>query len=418
MARQINVLNPGQVNTLPDGFHSDGDHLYLRVSDGGRRSWVFRFVRNGKVTSMGLGAAGEGGVSLADARAKAKKHNEDIEDGVNPLTARRERQRSEAGRKTLWQATEAYIEEKDRRWGASSRVIWRRFVDRDIDVIASTPVDTLGREHIKQAVNSLYRMTGEGNRKRRPGAPAARLLQQRIQTVLEYASESGWRPENFRFRWSMAAEHDNDAAERHHPALMPPEEHNERDGALIVEAMRRLRASDSISARCLEFIALTATRLSEATQCRWDEFNLKAKVWVIGGRRMKMRREFTVPLSERAVQIVAECAKHKVSDYVFIGQRDGVPISRNTIRNQCDRVTGGRASPHGWRTTFRTWAASQGVSFEIAEISLAHAGEKLQKAYMRGDLIAERRRVMELWSRFLSGEDAETGNVVPFGKRA
>ena len=72
--------------------------------------------------------------------------------------ARRERQQSEAARKTLRQATEAYIEEKDRKWGASSRVIWRRFVDRDIEVIADVAVDTLGREHIKQAVNSLYRM--------------------------------------------------------------------------------------------------------------------------------------------------------------------------------------------------------------------------------------------------------------------
>ena len=81
-------------------------------------------------------------------------------------------------------------------------------------------------------------------------------------------------------------------------------------------------------------------------------------------------------------------------------------------------MTGGKASPHGWRTTFRSWAASQGVSFEVAEICLAHAGGKLQKAYQRGDIIAERRKVMERWAQFLSGEDAETGNVVTFTKRA
>jgi integrase len=419
MARKPREMNPRQVDTLPDGFWSAKDRLYLRVADGGRRrSWVFRFVRGGKVTSMGLGKAGQDGVSLAAARDKAKELNKALEEGVNPLMARRERQRSEAARKTLRQATEAYIEEKDRKWGASSRGIWRRFVVRDIEEIADAPVDTLGREQIKQAVNSLYRKTGEGNRKRRPGAPAARLLQQRIQTVLEYASECGWRPENSRFRWSMVAEYAKHEAERHHPALLPPEEQNERDGALIVEAIKRLRASTSVSALCLEFLALTAVRLSEATQAQWGEINLKNATWSITAPRMKMGKAHVVPLSERAMEIVAEAAGHKVNDYVFIGQRDGAPISRNTIRNQCDRVTGGKASPHGWRTTFRSWAASQGVSFEVAEICLAHAGEKLQKAYQRGDILAERRKVMERWSAFLSGEDHETGNVVAFASGA
>ena len=265
--------------------------------------------------------------------------------------------------------------------------------------------------------------------------PAARLLQQRIQKVLEYASENGWRPENARYQWSMVAEEAKDAPERHFPALMPPEENappegkderaeerDEKDAALIVEAINRLRASDSVSARCLEFIALTAVRVSEATGAKWSEFNFKTKVWTIPVARMKVRgkkrRDHTVPLSDRALQIVTEAAERRVGDYVFPGQRDGKPIARNTIFDQCDRVTGGRASPHGWRATFRTWAASNGVSYEAAEICLAHAGGKLAKAYQRGDMLPERRRAMELWSRFLSGDDAETGNVVAFAKRA
>ena len=276
MARKNNTLNSRQPDTLGDGFWSDGDRLFLRVANGGhRRSWVWRAVMGGKVTSMGLGRAGQGGVSLADARAKAKELNDTLDSGVNPLTARRERQRSEAARKTLREATAAFIGEKNHKWSASSRAAWRLLLERDIAVIADAPVDALGREDIKRAVHALYGATGKGNRKRQPGAPAARLIQQRIQTVLEYAAESGWRPENARCRWSMVAEDANDAAERHFPALMPPEQHDEHDGALIVDAMRRLRASDSVSARCLEFVALTAVRVGEAANATWDEFNLK-----------------------------------------------------------------------------------------------------------------------------------------------
>ena len=230
---------------------------------------------------MGLGRAGQGGVSLEDARDKAKELNDTLDKGVNPLMARRERQQAEAARKTLRQATEAFIEEKNPKWGASSRAIWRRLADRDIEVIADIPVDTLGRGDIARAVHALYGQVGKGNRARLPGVPAARQLQQRIQKVLEYASESGWRPENARCQWSMVAEHANGEA-RTPPSGLDAARTARRAGR---RADRRghpaPRASDSVSARCLEFIALTAVRVSEAARGQVGEFNLKTKVWAI-----------------------------------------------------------------------------------------------------------------------------------------
>jgi integrase len=243
-----------------------------------------------------------------------------------------------------------------------------------------------------------------------------RLLQQRISSALKYASEMGWRPENARFQWSMVAKRANGDAGTHHPALLPPE-----DTALIIEAIKRLRASDSVSARCLEFIALTAVRVGEAAKAKWSEFP-QTGTWVIPASRMRMARkkppDHVVPLSQRAMEIIDEFAKHRVNDFVFISQYDGAPISRNTIHDQCDRVTGGRASPHGWRATFRSWAASHGISFEVSEAALAHMGGPLKQAYQRSDLREIRRGVMNAYAQFLSGEDAETDNVVPFGKRA
>ena len=102
---------------------------------------------------------------------------------------------------------------------------------------------------------------------------------------------------------------------------------------------------------------------------------------------------------------------------MFIGQRDDAPISRNTIHDQCDRVTEGRASPHGWRATFRSWCSTTGVDFEVSEACLAHAKSAVVAAYDRADMVERRRATMERWAQFLSGEDAET-NVVTFPKRA
>ena len=100
------------------------------------------------------------------------------------------------------------------------------------------------------------------------------------------------------------------------------------------------------------------------------------------------------------------------------GLRESALFSRNTIHDQNNRVTEGRASVHGWRSTFRSWAASKGISFEVAEAALAHMGGPLKQAYQRSDLREIRRGVMEAYAQFLSGEDHETGNVVSFASGA
>jgi hypothetical protein len=80
--RRTKPLTARTVATAKDGFHSDGGNLYLRVADG-RRSWVFRSVRSGKVTSIGLGSAKA--VTLAEARDEAKRLRATVDEGKNPL---------------------------------------------------------------------------------------------------------------------------------------------------------------------------------------------------------------------------------------------------------------------------------------------------------------------------------------------
>ena len=79
----------------------------------------------------------------------------------------------------------------------------------------------------------------------------------------------------------------------------------------------------------------------------------------------------------------------------------------------CTGVTEGAGSPHGWRSTFRSWAADHGVEFEVAEQCLAHAvGNGVTRAYLRTTMLERRRKVMASWALFLEGGSAE-GTVVP-----
>lgn len=89
MAR-INLLKPRQIATFPTGFHSDGSNLYLRVSGSNARSWVFRYMRNGKVKQIGIGTTIER--LLTDARKLEDKLRTALADGEDPaaILARRD----------------------------------------------------------------------------------------------------------------------------------------------------------------------------------------------------------------------------------------------------------------------------------------------------------------------------------------
>src|SRR5436190_7743489 len=118
---------------------------------------------------------------------------------------------------------------------------------------------------------------------------------------------------------------------------------------------------------------------------------------------MKAGREHRVPLSERAVEIIAEMKKHRLDgqEFVFAGARGG-PLSNMALLMTLRRMGYAALTTHGFRSTFRDWAAERSeFPSEVAEMALAHVvGDKVEAAYRRGDLFEKRRHIMEAWSRF------------------
>ena len=64
------------------------------------------------------------------------------------------------------------------------------------------------------------------------------------------------------------------------------------------------------------------------------------------------------------------------------------------------RENGINCVPHGMRSSFRDWAAESGANREVAEACLAHVVKGVEGAYFRSDLFAQRRDLMEAWSRY------------------
>jgi integrase len=166
-----------------------------------------------------------------------------------------------------------------------------------------------------------------------------------------------------------------------------------------------IRDTDAYRATVLafEFLVLTAARSGEVREVRWDEVDLDAATWTIPADRAKMKREHRVPLSSRALAVLSETLQLQDGTGLVFPSATGRPIADATI-SKLVRENGIKAVPHGFRSSFRSWAAElSDAPREVAELALGHVNpDKVEAAYMRSDLYERRRRLMQEWADYLN----------------
>jgi integrase len=165
--------------------------------------------------------------------------------------------------------------------------------------------------------------------------------------------------------------------------------------------MKELREMDGFGAAALEFLILTAARTGEVIGAQHSEIDLGARVWVVPAERMKGDREHRVPLSSAAIAVL-ERVQGASENYLFPGRDGKTPLSDMALLMVLARMNRGNITAHGFRSTFRDWAAEcTNFPNEVVEIALAHAvASKTEGAYRRGDLLEKRRKLMDAWAAF------------------
>ena len=224
----------------------------------------------------------------------------------------------------------------------------------------------------------------------------ARAVRQRVRTVLEWAIAMEMRMDNPCDRVLPVLGPQGDIVE-HMRALA------HQDVAAAVERVRSLGSAAPTIKLAFEFLVLTAARSGEVRLATWAEMDVGGRVWTISAARMKAKREHRVPLCQRAVEIL-EAARTlgEGSDLVF-PMRSGRPIAASTLPKML-RQHGVAAVAHGFRSSFRDWAAEEtDHPREVIEAALAHVvRDKVEAAYARSDLFARRRRLMNDWAAYLT----------------
>jgi integrase len=409
VGRTIDRLSALKVSRIAKpGMYADGGGLYLQIKVGAGeesvsgKSWVYRYATaSGRERYLGLGSFST--TNLGEARRKASKARRLREQGVDPVEDRRAQRTvaalAEAKATTFDQCRDAYI--------AAHRVGWRNAKhaaqwSSTLETYASPifgrlPVQAIDVTLVIKVLEPIWSTKPE----------TASRVRGRIEAILDWAKVRGYRTGENPARWrghlnNLLPARAKVRRVKHHAALSYVE---------IGAFMPTMRKRPAVAARALEFAILTAARTGEVIDARWKEIDLRTKVWTVPEDRMKAGREHRVPLSSAAVSILKGMQEVRENEYVFPGERRAA-LSNMAFLMLLRRMGRADLTVHGFRSTFRTWAA-ECTSFprEVIEAALAHlVGDATEQAYQRGDLFEKRRRLMDVWADYCEGSEVQRGH--------
>lgn len=371
------------------GRYGDGDGLFLHVGPSGSKSWIVRIQKAGRRRDIGLGSASK--VSLADARARASKVRSEVEAGLDPVAERRKAE----GVPTFRSAAAQVFEQNKKTWRSGHHQWqWLRTLEMfAFPAIGDLPVSEVTGPMVRDLLAQIWLTKPE----------TARRVRQRVGAVLDWAYSNGWRETEAPMRSITKGLPRQTRATVHHAALPYGD---------VPAFLSTLRAGRVTYGRlALEALILTATRSGEIRGATWQELDLEGALWTIPAARMKAGKEHVVPLSGEAVDVFKRAAKLKQGDdLIFPGAKRNKPMSDMTLVKIL-RDMKVSATPHGFRSSFRDWAAdATSVPGEVAEAALAHAvPDKVVAAYRRTDFLEKRRALMTSWGRFCT---AKSDNLV------
>lgn len=371
----------------------DEGGLTLHISKNQSKRWVYRYMMDGRRRDMGLGSYPA--VSLAEARLKRDNNKRLIAQGVDPIEAKRasKLKATASSLRTFDSATEECIRAIESRWSnAKHRQQWINTLKTYASpVIGQLDVAAVDTNLVLEVLQPIWTEKNE----------TASRVRQRIEAVINWSIAKGLRTGPNPASWNGNLEFLLPASNKvktinHHRA--PSKEEAQ---FLYCELTKR----DSITAYAFQYLMLTACRTSEVTQAQWCEVDFGKAIWTVPSSRMKSRIKHVVPLTDEMLVLLERAKLHNSTPFIFPGKGTSSGLSGNAFLQFLKKqIPGFSGTPHGIRSTFRDWAEEQGVyGHRAIETALAHElRSRVEKAYLRTNLLEQRRVLMSDWARFLS----------------
>lgn len=416
-----NKLTDKQVRDITEpGYVGDGGGLWLQVAKRKEpdhkpknwvpvsKSWLFRYKSpiTEKAREMGLGPYPD--ITLKDSRDKAAACRRLLIDKKDPLLERDatlNQQRKEAAKQlSFQQCALAYMDAHKAGWKNEKHIQqWENTLTSYVyPVFGDISVRDVDVAMVLKSLEPIWKTKNE----------TASRLRGRIEVIIDWATARGYRTGDNPARWKGHLENllakPSKIRRVKHQAALPYDQ--------ISEFMAEIKVQEGVAPLAMQFTILTACRTSEAIGATWDEIDLEKKLWIVPANRIKAGREHRVPLSDAVLKILTtlqSMSQGKPTKWVFMGARNTTPLSNMAMLQLLKRMNRQDITVHGFRSTFRDWAAEQ-TNFprEVAEMALAHAvGDKVEAAYRRGDMFEKRRQLMAAWAKYCEMPAVKSGNV-------
>jgi integrase len=191
-----------------------------------------------------------------------------------------------------------------------------------------------------------------------------------------------------------------------------------------------------------QLLALSGLRLSECADATWSEFDLRGGNWVIAKERMKSRnqkaRAHVVPLTGDILQIVNGLPRFRSGDFLFSATFGQSPIwITNKVKKRLDarmlrtlkalarlrgddpdRVELRPWTNHDLRRTLRSGLSRLRIDRDTAEAVLAHTPIGMVRTYDVYERFTEKKNALETWSRHIhSLVEPKAGDAIALAAR-
>ena len=371
-------------------YDGQGKGLRLDTTGTGHGSWIFRANLKGlaKRIEMGLGSARD--VGLAEARQLTDQCRAWMRQGKDPKVELHQ-VRTLRSVPTVKEVALILLEVRKSKWKNPKKALrdWNtRFENYIPNKVKELPVTGITRKHVVDILKPIWKKQN----------PTARVVKVDLSLILDWAVEEGLRLDNpARVTMKTALETPNMGG--HHRAL------HYTKGAAAFRCLQQSQALE-VSKLYAELLFLAVLRSTEVRCARYPEFNLDEQLWTIPPERMKRAEKHSVPLTPRMIHVLEESRKFVGADpdILFPGRGESGFLGANTLSTLTNSYKLGM-TPHGIRSSFRDWCALTEKDHIQAEICLHHqVGDATMRAYLRTDLVEQRRRIMTDWGEVVHGD--------------
>jgi len=404
------------VEKAKPGRHADGEGLYLLVKPTLARSWVLRVQVDGRRRDIGLGGVEMTALSerseigddiplekkprltLSEARELATRFRNVAKSGGDIDAERKKDRKPPPNFKEAAIAAHAALSHS---WAEKTSAAFLTSLEEyAYPLLGKKRVDTIAADDIAGALGLIWTT--------KPAT--AKKVRYRVNAVLDFASGKGWRAYGAP-REQVRALTGKLKKGKNHPAMPYA------DVPAYYQGLGE--GTETLGRLALMFLIATGARSIEAREARWEHIDTDKAEWA---RPAELMRKNDLPhmvtLNSAALAILARVKALRPpanAQALVFPSRGGGAISDMTI-SKVMRDGGLAFVPHGFRSSFRDWAAEchPEIPDPVAEAALAHVvPDAVVAAYKRTKFVVLRRQLLDHWSDFITADQTTVVQLAP-----